>query len=257
MELSLFLLFIISFIPSLFWLWIFLREDSANPEPRRIIFQLFMLGISAAALSLAGEFIFIYFLKIWPDASSSFSALIENVIDFSKNIGKNNLWEGFVVFVLAAPIIEEFFKFFMVKKFAFGAKCFNQVIDGVIYSVSVALGFAVFENFLYFSGFLSEGVYFLAGGFVFRTFLSTLLHSLSAGWMGYWIGRARFDSARRNLFLAVGFIFAVALHAAFNFFVSYDLALFAIFSLIVIFDLLFIRLRSHESQLVRKWFSRK
>lgn len=221
MDLSLLLIFFLSILPSLFWLWVYLREDRRDPEPRQLILKLFILGIIAGALSLAAEFIFLYFFKkgyAWPR-------------------------ENFIVFILAAPLIEEFFKYAAVKKFAFGAKSFDQEIDGVIYAVSAAMGFAMFENFIYFAGFLPQGAYFLAGGFVFRTFLSTLLHALSAGWMGYWMGKARFAGRGRAVLLTIGFAFAAAIHSAFNFFMSRNLIFYAIFALIALFYSLFARLR--------------
>lgn len=251
MDLSLALIFILSILPSVFWLWVYLREDQRDPEPRQLILKLFIIGIIAGALSLAAEFIFLYLFK-GGYASPVSRGTLEDIFLTAKNLKENNFWENFIVFVLAAPFVEEFFKYAAIKKFSFGAKSFNQVADGVIYAVSVALGFAMFENFIYFAGFLSKGAYFLAGGFVFRTFLSTLLHTLSAGWLGYWMAKARFAASGRAAFLAIGFISAVAIHAAFNFFMSYNLILYAIFALIVLFDLLFVRLRSRESQAIRK-----
>jgi len=252
MDLSPVLIFTLSILPSLFWLWIYLREDRRDPEPRRLILKLFIVGIAAGALSLAAEFIFIYFFK-GGYASPGPEGMPEDIFLAAKNLKENDFWENFIIFVLAAPLIEEFFKYAAVKKFAFGVKSFNQVIDGVIYAVSVALGFACLENFIYFAGFLSKGAYFLAGGFMFRTFLSTLLHTLSAGWLGFWIGRARFAAAGRAAFLAIGLVSAAAIHAAFNFLMSYNLILYAIFALIVLFDLLFVRLRSREMQAIREW----
>lgn len=252
MDLSFLLIFILAILPSLFWLWVYLREDRRDSEPRRLILKLFILGIIAGALSLAAEFIFLYFFK-GGYASPDLGGALEDLFIAAKFLGKNNFWENFIVFVLAAPLIEEFFKYAAIKKFSFGAKSFNQAADGVIYAVSVSLGFAMFENFIYFAGFFSRGAYFLAGGFVFRTFLSTLLHTLSAGWLGYWMGKARFASHGRANLLAIGFAFAVAIHAAFNFFMSYNMIFYAILALIALFDLLFVRLRSHELQAIRKW----
>lgn len=252
MNLSLGLIFVLSILPSLFWLWIYLREDRRDPEPRRLILKLFIIGIAAGALSLATEFIFIYFFKTGY-VSPVPGSVPEDIFLAAKNLKENDFWENFIIFILAAPLIEEFFKYAAIKKFAFKAKSFNQEIDGVIYAVSVALGFAMLENFIYFAGFLSQGTYFLAGGFVFRTFLSTLLHTLSAGWLGYWVGKARFAASGRAAFLAIGFASAAAIHAVFNFLMSYNLVFYAIFALALIFDLLFARLRSRELQAMREW----
>lgn len=250
MDSSLALIFILAIIPSLFWLWIYLREDRRDPEPRQLILKLFIVGIIAGAISLGAEFVFLYLFQSGY-ASPGAGGMLEDIFLTAKNLKENNFWENFIVFILAAPLIEEFFKYAAIKKFSFGARSFNQAADGVIYAVSAALGFAMFENFIYFAGFLSKGAYFLAGGFVFRTFLSTLLHTLSAGWMGYWMGKARFASRGRAKLLAIGFISALAIHIAFNFFMSYNLVLYAIFALIALFGLIIARLRSRELQEMR------
>lgn len=160
-------------------------------------------------------------------------------------------------FVVATPLIEESLKFILIKKICFGQKCFNQIMDGVIYAVALSLGFAMFENFFYFASFLPYGVPTLAGGIILRTFSSTLLHTLSTGWLGYWIGRARFDDKNKTFFTIAGFSMAILIHAAFNFFLLESSILPLMFLLFITLDLLFVRLEAHESQLIREWVSPK
>jgi len=218
-------------LPSLFWLIIYLREDKKEPEPHRLLFSLFIWGMVAAAGALVLELITQEFIEI--------------KIPFYK----------LFFFTFAAPLIEELLKFILIKKICFGQRCFSQIIDGVIYAVSLSLGFAMFENFFYFTSFLSLGTSALLGGIALRTFTSTLLHTLSTGWMGYWMGKSRFDGKNETRFLITGFSIAFLIHSAFNLFLLTNSFIYLLFTLIVAFDLLFIKLRMHEAQIIQKWIS--
>ena len=55
---------------------------------------------------------------------------------------------------------------------------FNQVIDGVVYAVTAALGFAFVENMIYFYEFLNQADSPLAMIFLFRSFGTMLAHTL-------------------------------------------------------------------------------
>lgn len=231
-----------SILPSLFWLWIYLREDRRDPEPRSLLFRLFLFGIIAGALGLILETIILYAF-FDPSVISD-----ENLLSEDETPMKN-LPEKIAIYAVIAPLMEEASKYIFIKRFGFSSKYFNQIIDGVIYAVTVSLGLALFENFLYFTEFLSKGAAVFAGGFVLRFLFSTLLHTLSTGWLGYWMGRGKFEVAFRTKYLAFGFILAVLIHGTFNLLMitaRLDLALLA---LIVVASLLFERLRSARSQM--------
>ena len=163
-----------------------------------------------------------------------------------------NYLNSSLIFILVVPFIEELLKFGAVMAVGFPSKKFNQIIDGTIYAVAVSLGFVMIENFFYFAEFYSRGTAYLVEGMILRTFSSTFLHTLSTGWLGYWIGRAKFDKTRRLKFLLVGFFFAVMIHAAFNFFLLTSSYFFVIFTLLITADLLFVRLRAHKTQIIWK-----
>lgn len=206
-----------------------------------MLLKLFALGILAALAALIAEFII---LGVFFDP-----AIFYQEIDALPEAINNNLFEKIIIYVLIAPLIEEYFKYVVIKKIGFPSKYFNQIIDGVIYAVTAAMGFALFENFLYFFGYISKGIYPLMGLFVLRTFMSTLLHTLSTGCMGYWLGRAKFHVESRKKFIYFGFISAAAIHAVFNFFMVTGLLIFAVFTLIIISALFFKKIRGAESQM--------
>ena len=55
---------VLAFIPAFFWFFIFLREDRFDPEPKKLIIKLFLMGavvgIAAAFLEFATSFFFQY-----------------------------------------------------------------------------------------------------------------------------------------------------------------------------------------------------
>jgi RsiW-degrading membrane proteinase PrsW (M82 family) len=61
---------------------------------------------------------------------------------------------------------------------------FNQVIDGVVYAVTAAIGFSFVENLFYFLQFLNSGQDGLLQVFAFRSFGTMLAHTLFSGIAG-------------------------------------------------------------------------
>lgn len=210
--------------------------------------KLFLGGIAAglAGLIIEGAAVYIFFDPTF------FYQEIDPVLAEAE---KSDLRESIIIYVLIAPLVEELVKYAVIKKIGFPSKYFNQIVDGVIYAVAVALGFALFENFLYFGGYLSEGIYSLLAIFVLRMFMSTLLHTLSTGWMGYWMGKAKFSVASRKKFILIGFGVAVAIHAIFNFLMITGMFFYAILVLVAIAAVFFERIRSADAQMF--WYPNK
>jgi RsiW-degrading membrane proteinase PrsW (M82 family) len=166
--------------PALFWLWLFYRRDRWEPEPKLRVLALFLLGAV-----IAGP---VY--------------LIEGRLA----VARMTLLDH----VLRVALIEELFKFVPVVFVATRLKAFNEPMDGILYAVAAALGFATVENTLY-------GVYFGVELLVFRIFTSTLVHVGCSGLVGYALGRAKFR-AGGGTGPVLGTLGAViALHGAFNY----------------------------------------
>ena len=105
------LIFFIGFLPGVFYLWYFYKKDKYEPEPVRLIIKTYFMGMLAA--------IPISFLE----APFAFS--------------------GFILIVIAAPVIEEYGKYFVVKRKIYQNVEFDEPMDGIIYAVSAALGIAM------------------------------------------------------------------------------------------------------------------
>ncbi len=211
-------LLILSILPALFLLWYFERQDKGRKEPLRLKWKIFGWGIIA----------------------TFFAAVIElNIEDLYNLLGiQNNFWLYiFLSAFVTAAITEEALKFWVVKRHVYKDKHFDEIMDGITYTIIASLGFATLENIFY----------VLEGGFaigIIRALLSVPAHALFSGIMGYYIGKAKFAPApwiRRNL-LWKGFGFAVLYHGLFNFLLFTESIL--ILLIIPLFIIMILHLRS-------------
>jgi len=174
---------LVAFIPSSLWLWLFYRRDRWDPEPKKRVIRVFLLGALAAGP--------VY--------------LLERFLPLPATI----LHEFFI----RVALVEETFKILPVLWLAWRMPDFDEPMDGLIYAVSAALGFAAAEN----------AVYALQHGnllAIVRGFTTTIVHVSLSGLVGYAIGLARCGRPYRTLVAVAAFAAAVALHGAYNFFIA-------------------------------------
>lgn len=136
--------------------------------------------------------------------------LIENYISgFSSNLDMipKAAYDGFIM----AGATEEAFKFLMVFLLVWRNPNFNEKFDGIVYAVSVALGFAAVENLFYvFSGnSLQVGL--------LRAFTAVPGHAIFGIVMGFYLGLAKFDLQRRGKWLLRAFLVPWLLHGLYDF----------------------------------------
>jgi RsiW-degrading membrane proteinase PrsW (M82 family) len=203
------LIFILALIPSLIWLWIYQIQDREAPEPRSLIRKLFLAG---ALITLPAIFLEGLILGIIPGTNYSFWKTIPS-LDPIFNI---------LIAILVTALVEEYLKYIVTKKITWPLRAFDQIIDGVIYGVSIALGFALVENFLYLLPFAFSSASAYAGWNLFslvfasRFLLTTLMHSLSSGLMGLYLGKAHFTPQKASFFIKKGLFLAISFHGLFN-----------------------------------------
>lgn len=185
------LAFLIGIIPSLLWLWFWLKEDEKNPEPKGLLTLVFILGMLVVAIVLPIQ------------------KFIQTLI--SSHEGQIILWAS----------IEEIFKYLAVLIVLYKTNNADEPIDWPIYLITAALGFAALENALFLIkplsisqttvGLLTSDLRFLG---------STLLHTISSGTIGIAIGLSFYmRKLGKRYFLFIGFLVATALHSTFNFFI--------------------------------------
>lgn len=194
-------------IPSLIWLWFWLKEDVKSPEPTGLIALSFFAGMAIVYFVLPIQKLVLvstsYFVSIVDIISLKLSVLppTEQTIQIT-------LW----------ALIEEVAKYATVFLIAFKSKHFDEPIDAVIYMITAALGFAAMENSLYILKDLENGagVQALLDSNL-RFIGATILHTISSIIVGAAIAFS-FYAPRTIKFVSVtiGIIIASLLHAYFN-----------------------------------------
>ena len=167
-------------------IYIFLK-DIYNKEPKRLLIASFVLGIFSI---IPPYFIETSTLKFFNTSIPSLATLAFCVVALS----------------------EELSKFIVVRYFCYTRKKFDEPLDGIVYSVMVSMGFATVENIVYVLN------YGYSTAFV-RMFLSVPAHATFAVVMGYFIGKAKFDSANSFKHLFTGLLVAFLFHGTFDFFI--------------------------------------
>lgn len=185
------LAFLSGVIPSLLWLWFWLKEDNKNPEPKGLLSIIFILGMIAVIVVLPIQ------------------KLIQN------NFKIHELQ------IISWATTEEIVKYLAVIAVLFRTNYIDEPIDWPIYLITAALGFAALENAMFLIKPLSTGqtaVGLLTGQLRFLG--STLLHTVSSGIVGIALGISlHLDKYKKKLYLLAGLVFAIALHSVFNFFI--------------------------------------
>jgi protease PrsW len=184
--------------PSLFLLVFFYLKDRYEPEPRGHVALAFVKGMASFALAFA----------------------VAHLIE--RQVGRTWLALGglparlFEAFVLAS-FVEELAKFSTFLALIYWWSEFDEPLDGVVYGVALALGFATVENVLCV---VKDGL----GVGLLRAVFAVPAHALFGAAMGFYFGRAKLgrgtggvtreEKWRRLLFaLAV----PVAFHGAYDF----------------------------------------
>ena len=185
------LAFVEGVIPSIFWLWFWLREDSKKEEPKGILTVVFIMGMIGVACVLPIQ------------------KFIQAHID--SHVLQTILWAG----------AEEIIKYLAVLVILYRTKYTDEPIEWPIYLITSALGFAALENFLFLIKPLSLGnntLSLLTGELRFLG--STLLHGVSSAIIGIASGLSLYmGSFTRKIYIFLSIILAISLHSLFNFFI--------------------------------------
>ena len=196
-------LLLLTILPSILIVLFFVKSDRFK-EPTKEIVKVFFLGI---LITIPAYFLNTYLSQIWYSTNAS---------------------EGLISSFLTAAPVEEGLKLSVLYFFVYKMKDFNEPIDGIVYGVTVSLGFATLENIYY--------VYLLADYFettsmtlaILRSFSAIPAHAVFGIFMGYFFMKYVFIKKGDNLIFA--FLVPFVLHGCYNLFTSSNF----LFSLILI-----------------------
>lgn len=174
-------------VPSLLLLRYFQSRD-AYPEPSRVIWTTFLLGVLVTLPILALE---------WP------------LLLLTREL-KNPYLVGLVSSFLVAAVPEETFKLLVLLVYTRKQSDFDEPMDGLVYGVAASLGFATVENLLY----VVPAGYGVA---LLRAFTAVPMHATLGAIMGYHVGQAHFFPERNRSYLFRAWWIPVLLHGAYDF----------------------------------------
>ncbi|MBR1820939.1 MAG: PrsW family intramembrane metalloprotease [Clostridia bacterium] len=191
---------LVGFVPTAALIVYLFCLDSIEKEPPGLLLKLFLIEgiltiVAVGPVELALEWVVSLFLE----EDSLFFHIVDNLI--------------------CVALVEEGFKYLVLKKFTWKHPAFNYRFDGIVYAAVTALGFAAFENFIYVSEY----------GFV--TALTRLVsavpgHCVDGILMGIFYGLAKqFDAlgdvvkAKRYLFFSL--LTPIAEHGFYDFFATF------------------------------------
>lgn len=187
-------------IPALYLMVQIYKQDKLEREPKRLIILLAFMGviatIPAALCEIAG------------------SRILDSL--FSRN---STLYRILMNYLIVA-CSEEGFKYLLLKKASWKTPCFNCRFDGVVYAVTVSLGFALWENIGYVT-------MFGFGNAILRALTAVPGHASFGVFMGVYYGLAKhwdnYGNPRQSAaFRKKAFWLPALLHGSYDFIAGSD-----------------------------------
>lgn len=188
-------------IPAIFLLVKIYKEDKLEKEPVDLVISLLVQGIFATALAGAAERIGVFVMDLFlPESEVAYQFL---------------LYFGIVAFA------EEGFKYHLLARKTWNSPEFNCQFDGVVYAVTVSLGFALWENIGYV---LMYGL----GNAALRAVTAVPGHACFGVFMGAFYGIAKRlelsgDTTHVRKFRRLCLLIPALLHGAYDFIASGNL----------------------------------
>ena len=180
-----------SLVPGGLWLYFFYRQDAVEPEPKRMVLGVFMVGALLTAALYQPVLQGIFTVDGW---------LLEH------------WWTHLLGGILIVGFFEQFLVYLAVRFAVFEAPEFDERVDGVIYAIAAGLGFATVINFAYV---VKHGGVDLDVGSI-RMVINALAHACFAGIFGYFIGQSKFETTPWH-YLPMGMAISAGVNGLFTF----------------------------------------
>jgi protease PrsW len=181
------------------WVWVLRHYDRLQPEPLKVLLRVMLLG---GILSVIPAIVF-----------NNLADHFLGLTGFGGNLSRKISLPLALTSAVFIGLNEETWKFLATLRQIKRLPEFDEPLDGMIYAMTVALGFAAIEN-------LEYTARFGPGVLVARSLLSIPVHVACGAIWGYGLARAKFISRHKRFFItALPYLLAAAgVHAAFDFF---------------------------------------
>ena len=204
------LLFGISLAPIIFIVSFIYLKDKYQREPLIHLVISFLLGAVMIIPAIFGE---LFFDKL---------GLIKG----------GEWWVTLFECMIGIALIEELVKYIVLRFYIYPRKDFDEPFDGIVYAVTISMGFAAIENIMYVFG---------NGGIqtgILRMFTAVPGHAMFGVLMGYFVGLSKFSGHRgKSFFLRMfGLVAAIIPHGLYDFFLfrTNKVAWFVIMAILVL-----------------------
>ena len=187
------LLFLLAILPGLLISYYIIWMDRYDREPRLHLILSFLAGM------------LITFPVLWVERWGA------SIWGHSENLAATI---GFAFIGIA--LVEEGAKLAILLIYPFSLRKFNEPMDGIVYSAMIGMGFATLENIWYAGSYGLETV-------LIRALTAVPAHGAFSIILGYFVGLAKFAPQRRIELIGKGFLLAVLLHGAYDFFIIQSL----------------------------------
>ncbi len=174
-------------VPSLLLIWYFWAGD-VQPEPGRVLWATFGLGVLSVIPVLMVE------LPVARLLAHVHDPYLRGALD--------------AFFGASAP--EEGFKLLVLLAYCDRHPEFDEPMDGIVYGAVASLGFATLENILY----VGQGGMGLAA---MRALTAVPSHAFGGAILGYYVGQAKFTPRHRRRLILTGYLLAFTLHGLYDF----------------------------------------
>ena len=193
--------FLAAIVPMITYLLIIWQTDRYDREPLGLVLINYLYGaVGAIIIAILGSGII----------STALSLFVQNEQSMAR-----------IETIIVAPVVEEITKGFFLFLMVFNKK-FDNMTDGIVYGGAIGLGFGMTENFFYFV-FYAQSFNDWISIVIIRTLFSGVMHCVSTGTLGAFLGYAKFKSKFIKItFPLYGLGIAMFIHFLWNLSVSFE-----------------------------------
>ena len=201
-------------LPVVLIFWYVYKRDKF-PEPPRIVFITFLLGIGI---------------------TFPLGILIIAVEGFAETLNLGIESSNFFISFIRASFLEETMKFLVLIFYCLHLDDFDEPMDALVYGVAASLGVAVIENWEYVIGASKDGVQVAKDVALIRSFTAVPLHALAGVYMGFFLMDAIFQKHNQKFYLFLAIFFPVCLHGLYDLIIfSKNISDYYIYILLIVF----------------------
>ncbi len=197
-----FFLIILAVLPGFIITGYILWRDRNEPEPLYLIAVCFVFGAISTYPAMKMEEFGMFDLYI---------------------INSPDILMTFTFAFLIVGFSEELMKYIFLRYYIYPKKEFSEPMDGIVYSVTISMGFATLENILYIV--LRTEDFNEALEIAYSRMLTAVpAHAAFSMTMGYFVGIAKTAPHKESLYLLCGLFGAVLLHGLYDFFIFQEMS---------------------------------